>query len=448
MDYQFPDEGEAIMKLFLLIITLFLTGISFQGGSSIASGFESPIWAPPGLSELIEEGLSQNHELQSIALKAAGLRAEVSVAGALNDPVVGIGLLNVPTDSFSFSQEPMTQKQLFIAQKIPWFGKLDLKSQEAALMADRQEALLTAGRLSLARQIADTYYQLGIIEINLNINHRLMEMVKQLIQVSETRYSSGKGLQQDVLQAQVELSNLLDEKLTLDKNRRTIEDRMNELLNRETFSPVAPPEKPDEPELALNVISLQKMALKQNPWLEVKQTEIDQALLGVKLAEKDYWPDMDFKIAYGQRSENAAGQDLPDFLSASAAMNIPLWQKTRQNKKLSANRSRREAASKEYRNLAIRLPHQVDALAGEIESLSESYYLFKDALTMQAEQWARSSMSAYEVGKVEFNTMISARIRLLRMELKTATYLYRIYQKRAELEEIIGGPLPETAQPS
>ncbi|MFO7557445.1 MAG: TolC family protein [Desulfobacterales bacterium] len=436
------------MKLFLMILTLLITGLSLPNGSSIASGFESPIWAPPGLSELIEEGLSQNRELQSIELKAAGLRAEVSVAGALNDPVVGIGLLNVPTDSFSFSQEPMTQKQLFIAQKIPWFGKLDLKSQEAALMADRQEALLTARRLSLARQIADTYYQLGIIEINLDINHRLMEMVKQLIQVSETRYSSGKGLQQDVLQAQVELSNLLDEKLTLDKNRRTIEDRMNELLNRETFSPVAPPEKPDEPELTLNVISLQKMALKQNPWLKAKQAEVDQALVAVKLAEKDYWPDMDFKIAYGQRSENAAGQDLPDFLSASAAMNIPLWQKTRQNKKLSASRSRREAASKEYRNLAIRLPHQVDALAGEIESLTKNYYFFKDALTMQAEQWARSSMSAYEVGKVEFNTMITARIRLLRIELKTATYLYRIYQKRAELEEIIGRPLPEAAQSS
>ena len=41
------------------------------------------------------------------------------------------------------------------------------------------------------------------------------------------RYATGKGLQQDVLQAQVELSKLLDEKIQLDKRRRTLEDRIN-----------------------------------------------------------------------------------------------------------------------------------------------------------------------------------------------------------------------------
>ncbi len=436
------------MKLFWLIIIFLIPGLFGQAASSPVFGAESPIWAPPALSRLIEEGLTQNRELQSIELKAAGLREEVSMAGALNDPRIGIGLLNVPTDSFSFSQEPMTQKQIFIAQKFPWFGKLDLKSQKAALIADRQKVFLKVRRLSLAKQIAAAYYQLGITDISLDINHRLMEMVKQLIKVSETRYASGKGLQQDVLQAQVELSKLLDEKLTLNKNRRTIEDRMNELLNRETFSIVTSPEKLNDPGLELDVALLQKIAVKQNPWLEVKQTEVDQAIVGIDLAEKDYWPDMDFKIAYGHRSENAAGQDLADFLSASAVMNIPLWQKTRQSKKVSASRSRRQAASKEYRNFVIRLPHQVDALVTEIQSLTENYRLYRDALTLQAEQWARSSMAAYRVGKVEFNTMIKAQIRLLRIELKTATYLYKIYRKRAELEETIGGPLPAAMQSS
>jgi hypothetical protein len=61
---------------------------------------------------------------------------------------------------------------------------------------------------------------------------------------------------------------------------------------------------------------------------------------------------------------------------------------------------------------------------------------------LQAEQWARSSLSAYVVDKVEFNTMINAHIRLLRLELQTKRYLFDVYIKRAELEEIIGGPIP------
>jgi hypothetical protein len=37
--------------------------------------------------------------------------------------------------------------------------------------------------------------------------------------------------------------------------------------------------------------------------------------------------------------------------------------------------------------------------------------------------------------------MINAQIRLLRFELKADNYLYNIYQKRAELEEVLGGIL-------
>ena len=60
---------------------------------------------------------------------------------------------------------------------------------------------------------------------------------------------------------------------------------------------------------------------------------------------------------------------------------------------------------------------------------------------LQADQWARSSQSAYEVGTIEFNTMISAHIRLLRFELQADKYLFDVYQRRAELEEILGGPI-------
>ena len=45
---------------------------------------------------------------------------------------------------------------------------------------------------------------------------------------------------------------------------------------------------------------------------------------------------------------------------------------------------------------------------------------------------------AYEVGKVEFNTMINAQIRLLRFELQAQRYLFNIYEKQVELEEILG----------
>jgi len=150
-------------------------------------------------------------------------------------------------------------------------------------------------------------------------------------------------------------------------------------------------------------------------------------------------------VAYGQRDEDFTGRDLPDFFSATVTINVPLWAKSRQNKKLAAAKKSHEAAIKSFRNLAASLPYQVDALATEIKDTQKNYKLYVDALLVQSEQWARSSLAAYEVGKVEFNTMVNAQILLLRAELQAKRYLYTIYQKLAELEEVVDGPLEKVS---
>ena len=406
----------------------------------------SPIWEPPALNQLIEEGLVKNKEIQSLASKVESLKEKIPFAGSLDDPRLGIGVLNLPTDTFDFDQEPMTQKQIFIAQKVPWFGKLSLREHRQALMVSRQQGILEAKRLELARKIATAYYELGFIASSLEINGRLTEMVNDILKVAETRYATGKGLQQDVLQAQVELSKLLDEKIMLNKKRRIFEDRINELLNRGSYIPVVPPKDLRFPEIRLDVETLNAQSLEQNPWLKVRQAEVDHGSVEIELAKKDYWPDMDFKVAYGQRDESQTGTDWADFLSTSVVINIPLWHKNRQNKKLSAKKKGHEAARNYYLNLKNTLPHRVDALVTDILETQENYRLFSDALLLQAEQWAHSSLSAYVVDKVEFNTMINAHIRLLRFELKAKKYLFNIYQKKAELAEILGGPFEPSSE--
>ena len=234
----------------------------------------SPIWAPTDLSNLIEEGLTHNKEIQSIETQVESLKEEISFAGSLDDIRLGLAILNLPADSFRFDREPMTQKQISLAQKIPWFGKLDLRSQRAALKAVRLEATLEVKRFELARAIATTYYELGFVGRSLEINARLTEILNQLLRVAETRYSTGRGLQPDVLQAQVEMSKLLDEKITLKKKRRTLENRINELLNRESFSPVIPPQDLSFPGLQLDLKELQDRATKYNPGLGIRRADI------------------------------------------------------------------------------------------------------------------------------------------------------------------------------
>ncbi len=411
-----------------------------QAGSVESASLVS---ASSGLERLIQEGLANNREIESLEARVAAAEEMIPYAGSLEDPRLGIGVLNLPADSFRFNQEPMTQKQISISQKIPWFGKLDLRERRQTLVAALQQAVLEIRRFELVRQISEAYHDLGFTLVSLDTNARLRDMVGQILRVAETRYASGRGLQQDVLHAQVEWSKLLDEKIALTRKRRTLEDRINGLLNRKVFEPIIIPEGLSYSELQLDLKALQERSLKHNPGLRVRRLQAEIAASEIQLAQKDYWPDMKFTVAYGQRDDDPMGRERADFLSALVSFNLPLFQKNRQDRNLSARNLGLEAAEKTLQNLLRSLPHRVDALVTEITDLQENYRLFSDALMLQAEHWARSSLSAYAVGKVEFNTMINAQIRLIRFELKSQKYLYALQRKRTELEELLGGPLTQ-----
>jgi outer membrane protein TolC len=390
------------------------------------------------LEVLLIEGLQNNLQLQSLSAQVEQFKQEIGFAGAWEDPRIGLGLLNVPTDTFSLDQEPMTQKQISIAQKLPLFGKLDLKSKRAAILALRQQIILEQKRLEVARRITASYYDLTYVRSSLDTNAKLTDLVGGLLQVAETRYATGKALQQDVLQAQVELSKLLDDKISLKSRERMLEARVNALLSRDRFAPVRTGALPDLAEIRLDPKRLQQIGLAQNRAIAVTRVEIDQAELEVELARKQYWPDMDLRFAYGQRDEDLTGRDLPDFVSGQVIFNVPLWQNKRQDSQLEAARQKHQAAVKAHENLVRALPFRIDELVSAIEDTQQNMTLFRDALLVQADSWAESALVSYEVGKLEFNSMISAQLRQLQFELQTLRYKTTVLQNLAELDEILG----------
>lgn len=424
----------------------------FVGGLILTAVFVWPATAdqgrpiylkPPALERLIIELVERNDELLSLREELAALKEEVSVAGALDDPRLGVGVANLPVDTFDFNQEPMTQKQLFIAQKFPWFGKLDLRTQRSVLAVVRQKAIIDVRALELVRSLSLTYYDLGATLEELRFNAELIQTVTQMLQVAEAVYASGRGLQQDVLLAQVELSKLVSEKISIDKKQRVQVARINELLNRGDFIQAAPTGQTDFLNLKLEVDEMHDLALRNNPRLWVKQAEIDRAKVNIDLARKDYFPDMDFRVGYGQRDEGPQGNDQPDFVSASVVINLPLYQHRKQSRQLAAALSRHKSSTKAYENLANALPHQVDALLDEIDAIRQNYRLFKGGLVQQADLWSQSSLAAYEVGKLDFDTMINAHVRRLRFELQAEKFRFQVYQKLAELEALTGTALAD-----
>jgi len=403
---------------------------------------EIQLWVPESLAPLMIEALENNQSLKSLKYQIDALTQQIPAAGALPDPRLGIGFLNMPADTFRFDQEPMTQKQIFIAQKIPWAGKRTLKSEDAKWSAKQKEMMLDARRLTLSKNIAEAYYELGFVSKNQEINDRMIELVARMLNAAETRYATAKGLQQDIFQAQVELSKRYNEQITLKTKHRTIEDRIHAMLNRKSYQPVVFKNDLPEPDIKLSLPNLKSAVFLHNPELKIRDYKTKQAKTRVNLAEKDFWPDFDIMAAYGQRDESRNGQDWADFFSTTISMNLPVWQNHKQDKNLAAATAMSHSAEQSYENLKESIGHQLDGLATEMINLQDNYNLFRRALLPQAENWARSALDAYEVGETEFDTMINARLRLLMFELQAERYRLDIFKKRAQLEALIGQPLP------
>ena len=78
---------------------------------------------PPDLKTYIDEALQSNPEIKRLAdLKKASQEA-IRPAGALDDPMLTFGFFNLPTNTYSFNQEDMTQKSIGLSQKIPFPGQ-------------------------------------------------------------------------------------------------------------------------------------------------------------------------------------------------------------------------------------------------------------------------------------------------------------------------------------
>ncbi len=429
MNRQFLFTTKIVGSLILLLMS-----------SSVCIA-ETLIWAPPELSALIDEGLANNRSIKSMEKQIDALKEQISVAGSLPDPKIGFSLLNLPVDSFAFDKQPMTQKQIAIEQQIPWLSKLDLKSKTVALKVSQKTAELKAARLTLAANIAQAYYELGYTAKSQEINDRLIKLVTGIRQNVENRYAVGEGLQQDIFQVDVELTKLADEKVMFQNKRRTIEDRINSLLNRDVYTSIAPPASLPITPVDLSTSKLNKAILSGNPDLAARLALIAEAETRIELAKKEYYPDFGFKVAYGQRDRLETGQNEPDFFSAGVTVSVPLWHRRKQDKDLSSTKLAHQAAKDAYYNLAVSLPHQADTLSTEMTDAITRYNLYQDKLIPQAKEWDRSATQGYQVNKINFNTMIAARTRVLQFELKAEWYRFTFFSKRAGLEALIGKPL-------
>jgi cobalt-zinc-cadmium efflux system outer membrane protein len=441
-----------IAKLFIsgskLVFARWFVAIALIAQTAFGGQENSPD-IPAQMQPLLQELVNNNKELQAMAGRARALRIQAPAASALPDPVVGFGLVNVPIDSFSLDSEAMTQKQVFVAQKIPWLSSLSLEEQKAQLQALEAETRVLSLQLSLKSQLARTWYDLAFLSRRLALNYQLQEIVTQSMRVAESRYGTGIGGQQDILLAQVKLTDLLEEQSTLVSQEAALRAKLGGLLNRpDPFAETVTFSRGElSGESAVDVLI--ETALQHNPELQARQIALQQAQTDVSLAEKAYMPDFDLRLTYGQREDNpSTGEDRPDFLSATVALSVPIYQTRKQDNRLAAAKVRKEAAGQAIMAYHAILTNEIHRLVSELQGIRSSYELLQKPLLVQVDNLEDASLAAYSTGKLSFEVMLQARMRVLQTGLAIDRLQTEYSKKLAELHELTGETLtrPEVQQ--
>jgi len=400
------------------------------------------------LSQAESLAVQQNQGLAASGKRAEAMAAIPSQAGTLSDPVLSLNALSLPVNSFSTTQENMTQLQLGLSQALPFPGKLGLRAEAADFAAQAAAYNTDELRLVVRRNARLIWWNLYFLDRAISIAQRNQVLLRQFVTIAESKYKTGLGLQSDVLLAQVELSRLLDVEITLMASRRGQVAQMNALLARPAVTPVTLPAAADEALPATpDIQPLRKLALDARPILSARRSELAAAHTRVSLAEKDYYPDFSLGAAYGLRSgNNLNGSPRADLASIMLSMTLPIYSDTKQDRALEQRQA--EVATEEF-SLADRVvlvDAEIEQALADYRAGHDQALLFKTGIIPQASQTVSSMLASYQVNKVDFLNLVRSQVTLYNYETQYWKAVSAGWQAWARLEAAVGKPIPVMAQ--
>lgn len=406
---------------------------------AVPAGAQSP---PPAGTLTLERAearsLASHPSLAELAARIDAAAARATAAGQLPDPRLSVGASNVPVDTFDLEQEPMTQVRVGLSQDFPAPGTLDLRAQKEAQRGEAYRHRLADTRAELVRRVRTAWLERFYLDRALAELDENLALFEELLAIARSQYRVGKGLQQEVLLAQLERDKLLDQRADLKRRRAAADSRLAELLarGRADFElPAELPELPDPP--GRDALTA---ALDSHPRLRTVVARIDQRRTAVSLAEADYLPDMGVDLAYGHRPGIAPdGSEWADLATLQFRMSLPLFTASRQDQRLAAALDEQTALQRKRRRTRLELERKARTQWAALEAARERQRLYDESILPESEQTVDASVAAYTTGRLDFLNLVRARIQDLEHQLTQWRLRVDAEQAKAELLYLAAG---------
>lgn len=422
-----------VSMLMLGLATQVSSGVGSTQLSLVNSDDQRIAAAPPlTLDAALTEALANNPELIALRRQFEAARERPAQERFLAAPTFEAQIWQWPIDTVNPANTNMYM--FMFGQDIPGPGKRRLR--EAVVQKD--VALAETDIAVRARDVVDrvkrAYAELFLARKAIEVHHASVDLLRQLADVAQAKYTTGRISQQDVLKAVVELSRVHDHLITLDQQAQLAEAQLNTMLDRQPGADVGPLADPHERLLLPSAETLQQLAVEHQPELTRARLGAERADAQLAVVNRDYKPDFFAMGGYMLMPHDN------DAWMGKVGVTWPTapWSRGRLDARRAEATAEIAAAHARVRATENGLRLAVQQAYVRVKAAEQRAALLRTTIVPQSEQTLEVSRVAYQTDRVEFMAIIdNERVRLdARLDYYSA--LTDLEQALADLERAVG----------
>lgn len=399
--------------------------------------FIKPAKAQPlSLEQALQLAIQHDPLLKGNAHRKDRFNAEAEASSYWANPQVSASVQNLPTDGFAFDQEPMTQFKVGLKQQLPRGDENLYSQQKYQVMADQMSVESQARKAWLKREVTLTWLNWVYATRRLGLLDKEKLLLTQLLDFTESRYSQGVGAaaQQDILQVRLALLSLDDKYVQAYQQKNEARSALSKWFGAPLDESVSAPlthstQDAIEVDAILNGSNLSFSSfltviessepfsiLQHHPEATLLkiQTQIEAQNLNIAREQtKSQWA---FEASYGYRQDAQNGASRADFVSLGVQVDLPFFNKSRQDASIAAAASKMSASETDFRLKVNELAANAEVLKSRLSALSERKALYETALVGETQQLSEAELTAYTTDTGDIGDVVNANLKQVQVQ--------------------------------
>lgn len=410
----------------------------------VAGSRQAPALGPVMTLDQIEIlAMEASPEISVAVRRVAMAESRVPAAGALNDATLMYRGWGVPlNEPWNYNK---AQNMFMYSQSLPGIGKRRLRTGIARVEVDEAKDELAATRLQVRVKVRKAFFDLLLAQDELHVHHQNVAIARQAIAAAEIRYTVGKVPEQDVLKAQVALTELDENLIRFDEDADVARARLNALMNRPPGAPLQAAGSYHVADSLPSIQWLEEAALQQRPDLLNAQHAIAKSLKQERLAKKVYVPNVTVSGGYMLMPPTS---NMRNTYMVEAGINLPWLNRRKHNAEISTARNQVTEQRAELADLRNAAFDQIQESWAETRAAQRLARVYQSSLQPQAEATLHAAVIAYENNQTDFLNLLDSQEAVIRIDLAWLQSLREFNTHLADLELAVGRSIPLKPTPT